>query len=232
MHPKISANKLAEFIIAKTPARRASLVRQHLHKSPKGFAPFYPAFKTPATRFLEGGASNLSILDKAIERMKGRTGTPWLEIDSRITAEAIKALRETASAIQHLGVKFLPTPPRAKAQLTFQDLTVTVTPDMLVHGERNDVPLIGALRFYTAKESAYQLTEYGAELVAVMLHQWQMHAATGARAPDSDLCMVIECFQHRVTSAPADYAAHLAAIEKGARDFVALWHFLESEEAA
>lgn len=111
-------------------------------------------------------------------------------------------------------------------------MTVTVTPDMIVHGERNGMPLAGALRFYLAKESSYQLGQRGAELVAVMEHLWLTRVASGDRAPEATLCMVVECFQQRVTAAPADTHAHLAAIQKGCRDLVQLWHMLDGQEAA
>lgn len=231
----VSANKLAEFITARTPQRRRSIVRQQLkqhHKVKKGYAPWYGAFETPSRAFLASGARDEGILLRAIERMKGRTGKPWLDTDSRITAEALKALLALAPDVRALGAKFSKPPPRLKARLRFDDVAVTVTPDMIVRGVRNGKPLIGSLRFYLAKESSYQLGQRGAELVAAMQHRWLAESATGESAPDAGLCLVIECFQGRVTAAPEDHDQALATIARGAREFARLWHALENEEAA
>jgi len=235
MSLQVSANKLAEFITAKTPQRRRSIVRQQLrqhHKVKKGYAPWYGAFETPSRSFLAGGAKDEGILLRAIERMKGRLGRPWLNIDSRITAEALRKLIDVAPELRGLGVSFAKPGPKLNARLQFDELAVTVTPDMIVRGERNRRPLLGSLRFYLAKESSYQLGKRGAELVAAMQYQWLAETATGERVPETDLCLVVECFQGRLTAGPADIEQALAVIAHGARQFSQLWHTLENEEAA
>jgi hypothetical protein len=231
---KISANKLAEFITAKTPERKRSIVRRLIREAGKdrGYAPFYMAFRSPAKRFLEGGATDLGILTGAIQALKTRKGSKWKDTDARISKEAFLALQKLAPRFQELGVEFVEPASKLNAKLQFPDLSVTVTPDMMVHGERNGVPLVGALRFYLAKESIYQLGEKGAQYVAVMQHMWTLNNATGSRSPDSSHCMVAECFQLRVTVAPDDVAGFIAAIEHGAEEFVHLWHQISHDEAA
>ena len=232
MSIKISANKLAEFITAKTPARRRSIVRQLKRATTKsGHAPWYMAFGTPAKRFLSGGAANEAIILREIERMKSRTGKPWLNTDSAITSEAFKHLLKLAPDIRELDVKFS-APKLPKVKLEFGEVLVSATPDMIVRGERNGIPLMGGLRFYIAKESAYELGQRGAQLVAVMEHLWLTRVATGESSPEATLCLVLECFQQRVTPAPSDTRAHVAEIEKGCRDFSTLWHLLDGKEAA
>ena len=230
MSIKISANKLAEFITAKTPARRKSIVRQ-LRRSKSGHAPWYMAFGAPAKRFLSAGSVNSAIILREIERMKSRVGRPWLNTDSRITAQAFDKLLSLASEIQDLGVTFS-TPRLPRLKLEFADVIVTATPDMIVAGSRNGVPLVGALRFYLAKESGYALGQRGAQLVAVMQHMWLTRISTGEKAPDSSLCFVIECFQQRITVAPSDVPAYRSIIEKGCRDLSILWHSMDDKEAA
>lgn len=235
MHITTTANKVADFIVAKTPERRRSIVRQVMRAAhqEKGYAPYYSAFRTPAKDFLKGGANNPAILQRAIGRLPSRTGAnpKWLAIDNRITKDALLALLQLGPRIWAQNVAFV-TAPRGKATLNYPGITVTVTPDLFVHGERNGVPLFGAARFYLAKDYPYQLGRRGAELVATMEHLWCVQNATGARAPEASLCMVLECIQQRVTLAPDDISANAAAIERGCREFVAIWRQLSTEEAA
>lgn len=233
-----SANKVADFIVAKTPERRRSIVRQVMRSKhqEKGYAPYYSAFDTPAKEFLKGGATKPAIITRAIDRLPDRKSTGltrrWLDIDNRITREAFLALIELAPKIQARNVNFVSPSKSLKSILEYPEITVTVTPDLMVHGERNGVPLIGAARFYLAKDTPYQLGQRGAELVATMEFLWCLKNATGARAPDSALCMVVECIQRRVTVAPTNIETNVAAIERGCREFVEVWRQLSTEEAA
>jgi hypothetical protein len=229
----VSVNKLAEFIVAKTPERKRSLVRRQIQEQALGrsYPLFYMKFRGPAKQFLVGGASDTSIIADVIDDLKERKGTKWLDTDARITREAFVALQKLSPALQSLGVKFVKTP-KLSAKIHFPELTVNVTPDLIVHGERNGAPLWGALRFYLAKDSIYQLGKRGAELVAVMEHLWVLNNSTGSRAPDPELSMVVECIQERIMKAPADYTAHLAVIERGCREYVQLWNSISHDEAA
>jgi len=231
MKIRVSANKLAEFITAKTPARRKAIVRD-IKRPKKGFAPWYAAFRTPAKTFLLRGSKDTSPLDAAIEEMKTRKGNDWLNTDSAITAQALKALIDAGPILRALKVEFMKVPTGPKEKLEFGEVEVTVTPDLIVKGERSGKPLVGALRFYIAKESTYQLGKRGAELVAGMQYQWLVKNATGTRVPDTTLCMVLECFQQRVTKASDDHATDLDVIKRGCDDFARLWHLLDDEEAA
>lgn len=235
MHINTSVNKVVAFIVAKTPQRRRAIVRELMRAAQKepGFAPPYSAFKTPAKEFLKGGASNPAVIQRAIDDLPNRVAKTreWLAQDNRITREAFLALLQLAPRIQAQNVTFVAAP-RGKATLEYPGITVSVTPDLLVLSERNGKPLFGAARFYLAKEYSYQLGRRGAELVATMEYLWCVQNATGQRAPETSLCMVLECFQQRVTLAPEDITINAAAIERGCREFVEMWRQLSTEEAA
>jgi len=228
---KITADKLAEFITARTPGHRDSIVRQ-LRPQKRNFAPYYQAFKPAARDFLEGGAVDVAILAAAMAYVRTRKGTRWHEIDNGVTIEALKALKELAPQFQRSGFTFHRPQNGHKAVLAYPEIQVNVTPHMIVHGERKGAPLVGALRFYLAKGARYQIGQVGARLVAVMQHQWQLKHPTEGRIPDASLCMVAESMQRRITTAPADISADLATIEKGAQAVVARWHLLFGREAA
>jgi hypothetical protein len=226
----IPANKLAEFVSAQTPERRERLVRQVKHGG-TGHPIYYQCFHGPAKDFLVAGARDASGILRALDRLKVRTKTKWYEIDSRITASALKALIALGPQLYGLNAEFSPTG-KAVALLKLSDVDVSVRPNLLVHATRNGKPLVGALRFYLAKESPAQLGVRGAELVATMQYLWLTQIATGARTPDPEHCVVVECMQQRLTKAPADPSRHIAVIERGCREFAEMWHRLDSEEAA
>jgi hypothetical protein len=231
MKPHTSANKFASFMAATDPERRRSLVRAAKQSVGKSFPPFYSALRGPAKRYGQGGWTDPSELCGLISKMSLRHGSKWLNIDSKVTADAARALIAIAPKVRDIEATFALPPAGTKAVLEFPELDVIANPDLVVLGVRAHAPLIGALRFYLAKESRYELGKRGSELVARLEYMWLVRSADGRRVPDPALCLVLECFQKRLTAAPDDPDLD-KFIRKGAADFAHLWHRLDEKEAA
>lgn len=230
MTTKITANKFAEFITAKSERRRKSIVRNAMH-SKQQCAPYYMAFQRPAKEFLLSGASDPKILTNAIEKLKNRIGTEWKNRDSRLTAQALQLLLTLSPKLVGLAPSLI-QPHRTKANLHLPEIEVSVPPFLMIHGERNGKPLIGSMRIYIAKSSGYSLDPKAAELIATMQYMWLVQEADGDRFPDSSLCMVAECFQQRITPAPSNTERAQLLIQKSAIEFAKIWHQIEHDEAA
>lgn len=233
MKPHVTANTLASFLTAKTPERRQRIVRSAwlAQQSPRDYPPYYQSLRTPARRFLANGATSSAGLNQLITRMAERGGKKWHQTDARITTEAAKALVKLSPKIRNLGVTFL-MPDAGKAKIEFPNIDVLVSPHMLVEKQSGTAKRIGAMRFYIAKESTYELGQKGAELVASMQHLWLTRISSGRIMPDHELCLVIECFQQRITSASIDSERAFKIIAQGARDFARMWEGLDSSNAA
>lgn len=225
----VSTNKLAEFAVSNT-ARRLRIV-QDLKKSAKGYPPYYGAFRGPAREFLLGGATQSGVLAIAAERVAARRGSNRLSIDSRITVEAFRALQAAAPLVHRLRAQFARLPSvRKQPVLGLRYLDVKAAPDLLLSSVRNGVPVSGGLRLYVAKESRYELGPHGAELVAAMIHQWLV--AHSDRVPDPASCVVLECFQQRLTAAPRDIHAALEELDRASLNLLHLWSSIDGEDAA
>ena len=240
-----TANTIALFSTQEDPDKKRSIVRKALreaHKAAKeddrGFAPYYQALKTPARDYFAGGLKDPAGLLALIARMERqqkqatKENRLWHERDARGTAAVAKTLLALQPRFQDLDVSFVLPGPGTKAILEFPDIDVSVTPDVYVQKIKNGAPLIGAMRLYTARGKAYQLGEKAAQLVAVMQYQWLVRVSTGKRMPISELCMVLECFQERITHAPVDPSLHLKRIEAATREFARMWTLLDNQDAA
>ena len=233
----ISANKLASFIAAKTPEQRRRIVRDLIRESQiqeHNYAPYYASFRSPAKRYVANGAKSTTEIQQVIEDLKKRSAVKkrrWHAIDLRVTAQAFKALIAFGPQLASMPVSFI-IPPAEKAKLQFGNVIINVTPDLLIEGQRNGVPIRGSLRFYLAKESTYQLGPRRAELVSAMQYQWLAQNPRGNLLPDTSLCMVLECIQDRITFARTDANTELAIIEQGCHDLWNLWESMGRQEAA
>jgi hypothetical protein len=229
MKPFATANKLALFILARTPERRRSIVRTLKRSQESDYPLYYSSLREPARRFVANGAHDTGELTALIDRMANRGGSRWLETDSRITTEAVHALIGSTPLIRSQSLRFYPPVVRSKAIWSHPHLDVSVTPDLLATAQ-TQVISSGALRLYIAKDTAYELGPRGAELVAIMLHLW--HQSVHSNNSVAEHCFVLECFQQRLTAAPAHPGPLIQAIYRGCEDFVRLWHDIETEEAA
>ncbi|MFZ5495203.1 MAG: hypothetical protein ACOZE5_07685 [Verrucomicrobiota bacterium] len=235
MKPYVTAKDLASFLAAKSPERKMSIVRaawRAIHSERK-FAPFYQALKTPAKKFLAGGAQNIEGLLQLIKRASvPKKDRPWHKTDARITPEAARKLIALAPNLRALDVVFVSSRKGTKARLEYPDIDVGVPLDMFVEKRVGGATRVGAVRLYTAKDQEFELGPKAAEFFAAMEYLWLIRTATGSAMPDPALCMVIECFQQRITPAPADVEPLAKAIEQGCRNFARLWHSLDSQDAA
>ena len=226
---RISANMLAEFILANQPERRVRLVEQVRHSV--GHPLYYRAFEKPAREFLTGGARNALPLLALIERLEGKQGKQWHLTDAKITIKAIRSLIAMGPQISALGVEFGPSPKR-RQRLAVEGVSVSVPPHLLICRQRKGLQELGALRFYTAQDSNGHFGVHGAQLVAAMEYLWLHQTSQEATPVAPSACMVLEVFQGRITALPEDPAYLVHRVEQGAKDFAAIWQRLDAKSAA
>lgn len=137
-----------------------------------------------------------------------------------------------APSLQALDAKFVPLGKGTKARLEYPDIDVGIALDMSVEKRVGEATRVGAVRLYTAKDQEFELGPKAAEFFAAMKYLWLLRTATGSTMPDTSLCIVIECFQQRITPAPTDTEVIAKVIEQGCHNFARLWHGLDSKNAA
>jgi hypothetical protein len=130
--------------------------------------------------------------------------------------------------LRALPYQFKPPAARTKALWVHPEVDVSVAPDLLVSARSPVVS--GALRFYVAKDQAYELGAAGAEIVATLLHFWQRDKER--KHTLAQRCLVLEFFQQRLTAAPSDVATLEAVIRRGCADYARFWRALEADAAA
>ncbi len=235
---KVSTNVLAAFIATKSPAKKRSIVRAVKEK--KGGPSHYGSFNKAARNYLLNKGTSRAEIDAVIASLIAEAALPrdrqrskeWFQTRATLTAEAFKALETGIHLLDYGTLNFVLLPKGMKTRIQFGDVAINIRPDLLIEGNRNGVPIEGAFRFYVAKTAEYQLSKRAAELVSAMEYELLITNWKGKRTPDPSLCYVLECFQQRLTPAPADVQATRASIERGCREFSQIWHELDSHQAA
>ena len=225
--PRISANKLGEFLITANPVRRLRILNDQKYPS-EVVVPMYRLARTPLADYLQSNGRDEEAIIRTIDRLRSdESGTEWAVRDRMNTAEALERLLSLASALPLQYPTYeIRVPPTASIALTFSGVDVSVRPDFLVFTTRRGKALVGALKFHFTKSPELALTTRGSEYVASLLHRWLQECGPSDYEARPDLCLSVDVFRESITPAPRAVVRRLAEIEAGCQEIAARWDSL------
>jgi len=219
--PRISANKLGEYLRA-APARRRSIVKDQ--KTPKEFvvAWYASARQTIVDSFVAGQLDGDSLWEAA-EGLNERSAPA--EFDKRLADASAEALRQFVDVLDDLdleGATFLSTEPN-QPTLCFADVEVSVRPDLLIRAsDRRGNPVVGAVKLHFSKSALFD-SEAG-DYVATLLNQHvNKYVATKSTPVNRQHCWVIDVFGSRVFIPPSAQKKRLDDIEAACSEIKLWW---------
>jgi hypothetical protein len=207
--PRISVNKLGEYIVASPRRRRAIIADQ---KNPKEFiVPRYREALEAIALFLVNG--NRARLLSVRNNLAGqRFQSKWEDQCRESCIEAIDSLLRIADEIDFSAYERirLTTPGR----LSISGLTVSVRPEILLRARGNT----GGLKLYIAKNTP--LNEAG-PYVATVLHQYMEGEHSPSRARD---CFVLDVFAREIITAPRSTLRLRSEVAAACEEIVGRWN--------
>lgn len=216
--PRISVNKLGEYLVQADSARRRRIIQDQ--KQPVGrIVSAYREAKDAITAVLLG-TEGPSLLHRATQLAGDRSGTPKAITNRQNCVLAIEKFVDVLPALPE-GVTYARTPQRP-APLMIGGVQVSIAPDVLVHATRNGAPVVGALKLHFPKDDDRALGANGSQFVAVLLHRW-LSESGGSRRPLPELCLSVDVFRQSVHSAPRAQQRRLERIQDGCEEIAARW---------
>lgn len=219
--PRISVNKLGEYLVQPDSARRRKIVYDQKHPS-KHVVPQYQGAKDAITEALtKDGLSPVNFLGHATRLASDSSGTPKAVSNRQNDAAAIEAFVSLLPELP-IGATFSmgPTQP---PHLSVQQVSVSVRPEILIYMERAGVPAVGAIKLHFPKAEERALGAKGSEFVAVMLHQWLTLHGPKNRRIVPQLCLSIDVFRKTVHCAPTAQQRRMERIEAACEEIAARW---------
>lgn len=217
--PRISVNKLGEYMVA-TATRRRSIVREQKRPS-KAITARYGQAEAPLLQFLPRGDSGA--LMAAAQRLRtAPASTDWQRSDNTSTADALDAIARMSAELLADGLQFKPAPARP-AKLTIGGLQVSVQPDALIVRTVRGVPSFGALKFHFIRDDERALTPGAQEYVAALLHQWCATNALRGFTPAPALSRSVDVFRARIVPGKTRQQRALANVAAACEEIVARW---------
>jgi hypothetical protein len=225
--PRISVNKLGEYMTA-TPLRRRRIIADQ--QRPKTFiVPRYTEAQDAITKYLVRGGHDAEVLTSEIERLStAPSATEWEAQRKRLCAEALERFLIVADEIE-LSDQTLSAGGNDQPRLQVGGLEVSVRPEVLVRGtNRLGDEAGGALKLYFSK--TIPLNQDGGEYVATLVHQFVDTHLTPGHA-DPRLSRVIDVFGGRVFTAPRAVARRRRDLWAACEEIARAWEFTDFHPA-
>lgn len=218
--PRISVNKLGEYLVA-APVRRRRIITDQ--KRPSEFiVTRYRDAAEAMIVFLENGAADDGIIEQAIEDLgRKAVSTDFQEQDRDLSIEALIKFLDMADTIPLDGLDLRRGDPDPQ-RLQVEGVLISVRPEIVLSGRtRNDDASVGLLKLYLSK--TYPLTDEAGEYVGTVLQHYAACSLANLGIVDYRLCKTLDVFSQRVHTAPRSYRRRLNDIEAACQEIARAW---------
>lgn len=221
--PRISLNKLAEFLIQTNPVRRRSIINDQKNGNPPA-APRYRKAIDPICSFLKHGGDDPEIIYNKIDSLRSETSnSDWIKDDNEKTAQALEHFLSLASQLP-LDDSLEYTPGDAQVEkLQLSGVEVSVKPDVIIKGTMRGNNIIGGIKLHFSVDHKKELGDLGSSYVAALLREWLNHNCPNHYKVSYKHCYSIDVFPETVVSSPATYKRLINQAQAACEEITLRW---------
>jgi hypothetical protein len=220
--PRISVNKLAEYMVSKA-ARQRKLLRDRKYPDPDFQMGMYHKEASEAVAaYLVGDQLNTQNIDTQIQIIKqqnpGKIGTQR-RLNSNI--EAMERFLDMLDDFD-FGDHVPSLGAHAPQKLTFHNVAVSVRPEIILRGNKKGKKIIGAVKLHFAK--AFEMDEEAAGYVSAAVNEFCVrHVADDDETVSSELCQVFDIGSGTIFPGVKSTKRRLQDIEDTCQNIAAIW---------
>ena len=227
--PRMSINKLMEFMSEPLPSRRRELVDNQ--KNPLANKPkitWCASARRAIVEFFASGCSDESILDNEIERLQHSIETldekdpKKLESKTKklqVEIDAINSFKGLHKEMDFMGFKFVKVSKKPK-YLEYSGVHVSVRPEVIV-STQNLFEHVGCLKLYFTKNRRLKQEEADF-LCSILNHYTETHLSLNHSA-NPKACFAIDIFGRKVFTASKNVSFHTGRIRKSCQEIREIW---------
>jgi hypothetical protein len=220
--PRVSVNKLGEYLVASATRRRQILVDQKYPPAVKIIR--YMDAQRAIVDHLINGHDDPDILSRHRQRLADWTPNAN---DSNYEVQRKRDCREAIESFMAMS-EILPegfvlsAGTRVAQKLSKAGVSISVRPDAIVHGiGRNHASLVGAVKLYFSK--TFVLDDRAGEYVGTINHEFGQRYLADRGVPDYRQFYVIDVFAKRIYTAPRAFIRRRSDIEAACEEIASRW---------
>lgn len=220
--PRISANKLGEYLIQTNPIRRRSIIKDQKLGNPPA-QPRYRKALAPIRDVLADSSFDPEPAHAAIESLRTEPpGTDWVNDDNSKTADALEHFLNITDQFPLTGFTYCPGTHQAR-KLTLGGVEISVRPDIILTGRYGGREIVGGIKFHYTVDENKALGDQGGKYVATLVRQWLAEHGPQERHPHQNFCYSVDVFQEQVVAAPAAYDRLYQQMQAACEEIALRW---------
>jgi hypothetical protein len=219
--PKISANKLGEYIES-SPSRRKKIV--HDQKYPKGFiVTRYNDARSTIIDYFINGRGEKEVVKKKIESLLLKSfSSDFRNQDNDLSIQALEIFNDSTLALD-LSNFTVSRFGKDLNKLSISGVDVSVQPEILIKGKVRGVEFCGAIKIHISKSNA--LTEQSGKYVATLVHRFLEKNYSGKNVRP-EFCISMDIFTGKYFTAPRSFKMLRKEIDAACAEIRLLWNDL------
>lgn len=222
--PRISLNKLGEYLSCK-PGRRRTILKSQKYPKDAIIArntDFYNALFTS----VEAGSINVdSILDNILRLKRSANGNKWHDENLELNTKLLRHLLAIQTQFDRDDLT-LTTASGPHEHLNIEGVSVSVRPELLIHGSRRGEAVFGGVKFHLPKSNSLE-GEAGDYAATVLKSHLDVVCPKGSIVKN-ELCFVVDLPVETVHTAPKAYKKRWFDIEAACFEISNQWNAIKS----
>ncbi len=216
--PRISVNKLGEYLDAAGPGRRHRIL--HDAKFPSDYIrPFYRTATEVISSFIAGGMSDIAALENAMASLGNESpNTVWDQRRINSNIDALETFGNMIDAIDLRGAQ-AELGPHQSDHLVRQGVSVSVRPEVILRSTRRGQAVIGALKLHFPKQNPLGAQASGYVSAAMVAHL----QATQELPVEPTLCAVVDVSSGQFFAGPNATRQRLRTVDDGCAEIASRW---------
>lgn len=221
--PRISVNKLGEYLVA-TPVRRRRIIKDQKRPSEVIVTRYRDAFEA-MTAFLENGAIDDEIIYRALSNLTTKpVSTDFQEQDRNLSIEVLGKFLGLSDQFD-FDRKQLRRGVNDPSQLLISNVSVSVRPDViLIAPNISGKAKVGIIKLYLSK--TFPLDDNSGVYIGALLQRYTSEFFRSDGVIDHNLCRTIDVFAERIYYAPRAFRRRLNDIEAACEEINRAWAFV------
>jgi hypothetical protein len=217
--PRISLNKLGEFLTTPSPVRRRAILRDQKYGNPPA-VPRYRQAIDPIENFLL--TRNAASLRQAAQRIRQIPPTSdWTADDNQNTADALEAFLAMADRLP-MDTATFQRGDNTSAKFLIAGVEISMRPEFFIRFTKKNTDYIGALKIHFIRTESSALSEKGSQYVATVLHQW-LESRFDNPVPSRAHCFSMDVFRQSIVSAPQSFSKRMEDVTAACEEIAVRW---------
>jgi hypothetical protein len=213
-NPRISINKISEYVTA-LPSRRRTIIKQQ-KRPPSFIVPYYKDAETTVVEYLTSPEVQAEWLDLKIQELSNKSvSTEWEENRRNICIDALDSFVEFMEELDFGNLSCIIGEPKPE-KLNIAGVQISVRPEIyLIDKDRN---VKGCVKLVLGKGREVSADEAG--YTGVCLQRWMMEKFN---VSNNKTCFLIDIFGGVCHIAPKAYRKKMSDIEAACEEIVRAW---------